>query len=1044
MDSHDPLSQQLPDGELQLRRVIKERLVPSVIEIDTRKAAYRPYIGGLIKLREQVLNNEVRPMAARLGITEEKLWEIIRSCVQEAQLESKKCDNEGVQKVTKLTTIYSGKYGVWELIGEGAMGSVYKALDQKLNRVVALKVVHAHLSSDPSFLRRFLREARDMARLPHENIVTIFSVEQDQSTHYLVMEYFAATNLRDIINNIGVLPLGQAVDIMRQIANALSYAHAHGIIHRDVKPANILVGEKNRAKLTDFGIAAVLDHTPPTSRGQIIGSLLYMSPEQARDATLDGRSDLYSFGMTFYEMLTGINPRRNLSNTALLRMLLSEENMPALHFPSSIPANIQDLIKDLLQYRPVDRIQDAGTLLDRLETLRFIWSGQSFGSPGESDEATTVIRSTKVDEGVAAVLSPQASPSPLGSGMGSTIKAIGGLALAIGELALEAVLDHMPWGKETDEAKTKKLDTEEQEKKDGKSKKLDASKDPMNQFDFESLGTGRGTDFDPRSEFHLKLEGEHTEGNRVECGTDVDLLFAYAVPTGNLVAVLRGEKLDQAMDQSLTIDMTVIPHGLHHREPYALKPAKFINGQLLESVRFPLRANPDPTPNAGCTIVFRIAGLLLYECFAPIELCQGSMPRRETSRQLPVPELNLDEIAESIKDRSQRDYVLTVWSQNGAYHVTRERNGDILPLLSPNQIYAGNLTPHLQRLLKEVSSVADYPIFSNPHHALYPGDAANTRMQIQEAMAIVATEGWRLYSTLCEDREFRSILEEMNQLPPGSTISIHAQNFWIPWEILYSENFNWKPGKPGSAIDSLNPQLFWGYRYVIESRLIGGTSKAIKYQTKAEQKRVFVILNVNNSIDATLVAKPDHGLRSHRTFFAEQVNARVGEFRSEPKQIKSLLECKDCPGSLIYFYCHGRSENPFDANQTEQLEIGPDTYIDHFDLPQDGLFADRPLVFLNSCSSGAISPLSLSNFPKKFKANGAEGLLFTHFSVPVNFGAAFGQEIIKRYLNGESIGRSLLDLRQNLCDKYNPLGLFYGLQCPADLKAPNTIAGSSA
>ena len=313
------------------------------------------------------------------------------------------------------SVIYSGKYEVQELIAQGGMGAVYKALDQKLNRIVALKVVHPHLSGDPSFLNRFLREARDMARLPHENIVTIFSVEQDQDTHYLVMEYFPGTNLRDMINSDGAAPLWKAVNITRQIANALSYAHHHGIIHRDIKPANVLIGTDNRAKLTDFGIAAALDHAPLTSTGQIIGSLPYMPPEQARDATLDGRSDLYSLGMTFYELLTGANPRRNLSNTAILGMLLSEDKVPQLEFPGSIPSEIQEVIKDLLRYRPTDRIQSADLLLERLEALRSIWSSSSSGERA-SEDAPTIIKSisnitstsgSKSDDKTVAVLDPR-------------------------------------------------------------------------------------------------------------------------------------------------------------------------------------------------------------------------------------------------------------------------------------------------------------------------------------------------------------------------------------------------------------------------------------------------------------------------------------------------------------------------------------------------------------------------------------------------------------------------------------------------------------
>jgi len=279
--------------------------------------------------------------------------------------------------------VYSDKYEVQELIAQGGMGILYKALDRKLNRVVALKVVHPHLTSDPSFLQRFLREARSMARLQHENIVSIFSVEQDHGTQFIVMEYFQGTNLQIRIKPSGSLPLHEAMAITYQMAKALAYAHEHGIIHRDVKPANVLLDSDNRVKLTDFGIAAALDEAPLTSAGQLIGTLLYMSPEQARDTTLDGRSDLYSLGLMFYEMLTGTHPRRNLSNTAILRMLAAEEKAPPLTFPPSVPAEVQAVVKDLLRYRPVDRIEGAKQLLHRLESL------EAFGNAVPSYTSTS-------------------------------------------------------------------------------------------------------------------------------------------------------------------------------------------------------------------------------------------------------------------------------------------------------------------------------------------------------------------------------------------------------------------------------------------------------------------------------------------------------------------------------------------------------------------------------------------------------------------------------------------------------------------------------
>ena len=270
--------------------------------------------------------------------------------------------------------VYSDKYEVQEQIAQGGMGIVYKALDRKLNRVVALKIVHPHLTSDSSFLQRFLQEARAMARLQHDNIVWIFSVEQDHGTQFIVMEYFQGTNLLNKIQPSVPFPLHEAITITHQMAKALAYAHDNGIIHRDVKPGNVLLGSddqgKLRVKLMDFGIARALDEAPLTSAGQLIGTLLYMSPEQARDTILDGRSDLYSLGLMFYEMLTGTHPRRNLSNAVILGMLAAEDKAPPLTFPPSVPAEVHTVVKDLLRYRPVDRIEDAHQLLRRLESLR--------------------------------------------------------------------------------------------------------------------------------------------------------------------------------------------------------------------------------------------------------------------------------------------------------------------------------------------------------------------------------------------------------------------------------------------------------------------------------------------------------------------------------------------------------------------------------------------------------------------------------------------------------------------------------------------------
>jgi serine/threonine-protein kinase len=265
--------------------------------------------------------------------------------------------------------ILAGKYVVQSEIAKGGMGVIYKALDRTLNRVVAIKLVHAHLSGDSSFVERFLREARAMARLQHDNIVTIYAVEENQGTQLLVMEYFRGSDLRVLTKNRPRFPIRDIVSIFHQLANALAFAHAHGIIHRDIKPANVMVDARGKAKLTDFGIAAALDEASITSAGQVIGTAEYMSPEQACGTKLDGRSDLYSVGIMLYEMLTGKTPYAESSKTSILgRLAFDQEELP-LPFPSDIPSLLQGVVRDLLRRQPDERIPDADSLAAQLHEI---------------------------------------------------------------------------------------------------------------------------------------------------------------------------------------------------------------------------------------------------------------------------------------------------------------------------------------------------------------------------------------------------------------------------------------------------------------------------------------------------------------------------------------------------------------------------------------------------------------------------------------------------------------------------------------------------
>lgn len=263
--------------------------------------------------------------------------------------------------------IFSGKYVVQEEIAKGGMGVLYKALDRTLNRLVAIKLIHEQFSGDPSFTERFIREARAMARLHHENIVTIFSVEEDRGAHFIVMEYFSGMDLRAKIKASHLLSVRESVDIAHQVAIALAFAHSQGIVHRDIKPANILVDTRGRVKLTDFGIAAALDEASITSTGQVIGTPEYMSPEQAGGMAVDGRTDLYSLGIVLHEMIVGQTPFRSMPKTSILTKLLDPEYEIPLTFSPEIPSAVKAIVEDLVRRNPEYRTPRAAILASQLK-----------------------------------------------------------------------------------------------------------------------------------------------------------------------------------------------------------------------------------------------------------------------------------------------------------------------------------------------------------------------------------------------------------------------------------------------------------------------------------------------------------------------------------------------------------------------------------------------------------------------------------------------------------------------------------------------------
>ncbi|MBI3358102.1 MAG: serine/threonine protein kinase [Nitrospirae bacterium] len=266
---------------------------------------------------------------------------------------------------------FSDKYKSEGEIASGGMGTLYKGLDIALDRPVAIKVPHPHyLKSDPDFSRRFLREGRAMARLDHENIIRVFGVEGEPAAPFIVMEYFEGKNLKQLLAEKGTFFVLDALLISIQMANALGYAHSKGIIHRDIKPANVMVSAAGKVKIADFGIAAVRGEDGLTTAGTTIGTSQYMSPEQARGKSIDGRADLYSMGMVLYEILTGSTPYKGQSFESIVGRLVQAKEDYTLTFPRTISQSLQELIITLLKKDPDKRIQDAHKVSERLEKIK--------------------------------------------------------------------------------------------------------------------------------------------------------------------------------------------------------------------------------------------------------------------------------------------------------------------------------------------------------------------------------------------------------------------------------------------------------------------------------------------------------------------------------------------------------------------------------------------------------------------------------------------------------------------------------------------------
>lgn len=262
-------------------------------------------------------------------------------------------------------TILGGRYRVEDVLGVGGMAVVYRAEDQLLKRPVAVKVMADWLRSDESYARRFTEEAQSAARLNHPNVVTVYDSEQEDARRYIVMEFVDGRSLKEYLDEVAILDEADAVDVAIQVADALEYGHQHGVIHCDVKPGNILVDRRGRAKIVDFGIARAATQTWAMAT-TVLGTAAYMAPENVEGTRPDARSDVYSLGLVLYEMLAGRLPFEGESVAAVTAQRLVKDPIPLRRFNQDVTPQLERIVMQSLARDPGLRPQTAGDLADML------------------------------------------------------------------------------------------------------------------------------------------------------------------------------------------------------------------------------------------------------------------------------------------------------------------------------------------------------------------------------------------------------------------------------------------------------------------------------------------------------------------------------------------------------------------------------------------------------------------------------------------------------------------------------------------------------
>lgn len=309
--------------------------------------------------------------------------------------------------------------------------------------------------------------------------------------------------------------------------------------------------------------------------------------------------------------------------------------------------------------------------------------------------------------------------------------------------------------------------------------------------------------------------------------------------------------------------------------------------------------------------------------------------------------------------------------------------------------------------------------------------------EFKRCMEWTVSAGSALYAELAGNG-LKTILEKLNGLPEGSQLTINTDCAFFPWEILYPSDYSKDWPHVLKDANPPQPKQLWGYRFIINYNLLPAGDEG--WEPPIEQHEngpAFISLNLNPTIDDAFKSRKFKPIEFHQQFYDNRLVTGGGEIWKSGTDILTRLLAQDNQATVIYLYCHGSSSVPFSTGIVEQLEFDGTTRINPSSLNYNNTYARGPIVILNSCSSASQSPLSFSSFHSAFRKKGAMGIIGTTIQIPATFAAAFGKNIIDSYLNHVPIGVAIYKLRRELVEKNNPLALFYSLQCPAYITAPD-------